>query len=404
MSIIDKNQPNFFGNNGTPLTSAYIYIGLPNQTPVEYPKTVTFTDSSGNAFTAAQPLRTNSDGQIVWNGKAIIATTDGDYSMLILDSTQTQINGGYIPFVSGELASVITLTDYREYGLTLADVKQVNVSPGQTIGSVGGIAATDRLGADWLVVSNTGGTADNIDLIDFDNGLQGVRLRNNLQPQDNLDSLSNNATARSNLGIIYTKQIFTASGTWTKPAGCRFIEVECVGGGGGGGGGVGDANPSINTCTGGGGGGAFARSLIDVTAITSETVTIGAGGAGSTGNVTGITGGDTSFGALVIAKGGAGSAGNTAFSSSVKAGAYGGFASASTGDFKLNGGAGTKGFCVSTLATSGEGGSSFYAGTTRKDSNAGSYGGGGSGAATIVAGNTQGFAGTAGVVYIREFY
>ena len=102
MSNIDKNQPNWFGNSGEPLKSGYIYIGQANQTPVENPKTVTFTDSSGNAFTATQPLRTNSDGQIVWNGKAITATVEGDYSILMLDSTQTQINGGYVPFVEGD--------------------------------------------------------------------------------------------------------------------------------------------------------------------------------------------------------------------------------------------------------------------------------------------------------------
>jgi len=182
MSIIDKNQPNWFGNNGEPLKSGYIYIGQPNQTPVEFPKTVTFTDSSGSSFPATQPLRTNSDGQIVWNGKAIIATVDGDYSMLVLNSTQTQINGGYVPFVEGDASSVITLTDYREYGLLLADIKQLDVAPAQTVGNIGKTTATDTLGSDWLVVSNTGGPADDIDLIDFDNGLQGTRIYNPLAP------------------------------------------------------------------------------------------------------------------------------------------------------------------------------------------------------------------------------
>ena len=193
MSIIDKNQPNWFGNNGEPLKSGYIYIGQPNQTPVEFPKTVTFTDSSGSSFTATQPLRTNSDGQIVWNGKAIIATVDGDYSMLVLNSTQTQINGGYVPFVEGDASSVITLTNYREYGLLLADIKQLDVAPAQTVGNIGKTTATDTLGADWLVVSNTGGGADDIDLIDFDNGLQGERIRNYVSEVDGvvLRSLQN---------------------------------------------------------------------------------------------------------------------------------------------------------------------------------------------------------------------
>ena len=73
MNVIRTNKPNWFGNNGEPLQSGYIYIGLPNQDPIANPKTVTFEDSQGNQSAAAQPLRTNAQGAIQLNGKAMIA-------------------------------------------------------------------------------------------------------------------------------------------------------------------------------------------------------------------------------------------------------------------------------------------------------------------------------------------
>jgi hypothetical protein len=68
-------------------------------------------------------------------------------------------------------------------------------------------------------------------------------------------------------------QTFTASGTWTCPTGVTEVEYLVVGAGGGGG------------CNGGGGGGAGAYRTatgFSVTAGTTYTVTVGAGGA--TGN------------------------------------------------------------------------------------------------------------------------
>lgn len=143
------------------------------------PKTVTFEDSQGNQSTAAQPLRTNAQGIIQYNGKAIIALIDGDYSMLMLDATQTEIKDGYIPLVEPDVSSGSSadLTNYTENGLLLADVKQLTIAPGQTARSIGRTAVDDGLGAIWLAVTSTGSPADDTDLIDFDNGLQGVRVK-----------------------------------------------------------------------------------------------------------------------------------------------------------------------------------------------------------------------------------
>ena len=86
-------------------------------------------------------------------------------------------------------------------------------------------------------------------------------------------------------------QTFTASGSWVAPAGCAFAILTGFGGGGGGGGGS-----SAATQGGGGGGGCLASTImVPVTAGTSYTVTIGAGGAAATD---GSDGTPTSFGTL----------------------------------------------------------------------------------------------------------
>ena len=97
-------------------------------------------------------------------------------------------------------------------------------------------------------------------------------------------------------GRFYSQ--FTASGTWTKPAGLdldTMVLIEVWGGGGGGHGNGG----------GGGGGGYNRRWLRAADVPSSVAVTIGAGGTGGAqGANNGAAGGTTSFGALLSATGG----------------------------------------------------------------------------------------------------
>lgn len=66
-------------------------------------------------------------------------------------------------------------------------------------------------------------------------------------------------------------QTFTSSGTWTKPTGITKVMVEVQGGGT-----SGRATGSIYVR---GAGGGYAKKLIDVSSISSATITVGAGGA-----------------------------------------------------------------------------------------------------------------------------
>jgi hypothetical protein len=107
--------------------------------------------------------------------------------------------------------------------------------------------------------------------------------------------------ANGSAGVGSDVQTFTSSGTWTKPAGITWVLVEANAGGGGGG------NATGGTDAGGGTGGEGICKLFLASDLSAtETVTIGAGGAGGDNSVTegGAAGGDTSFGSLLTAAGG----------------------------------------------------------------------------------------------------
>jgi hypothetical protein len=98
-------------------------------------------------------------------------------------------------------------------------------------------------------------------------------------------------TVMQSITFLKSIQSFTASGTWTRPANVKKIIIYCLGGGGGGNGGTIDAYSG-----GSGSSGAVAIKLLDVSAIASATVTIGAGGIGGTAPAgLGSPGGDTTF-------------------------------------------------------------------------------------------------------------
>jgi hypothetical protein len=121
-------------------------------------------------------------------------------------------------------------------------------------------------------------------------------------------------------------QEFLASGTWYKPAGCKYVLVEMMGSGGGGGGGGRQAAGVVSTGGGGGGGGGYtmrrflASDLPSTVALVVSTGgTAGAaatadsssGGGGGSGSVTRFGTGLSSF-YCAAAGGGGGNGGGTA--------------------------------------------------------------------------------------------
>ncbi len=152
-------------------------------------------------------------------------------------------------------------------------------------------------------------------------------------------------TYKSNL---FRVDVFTASGTWNKPAGATFCEIFVIGAGGGGGsGGVRTTGSSHGGAGGGGGGISILKVPASILGAT-ETVTTGAGGAGGAavtansalvGNV-GSPGGNSSFGSVLSANGGNGGAAGT---SSAPAGGTGGVGMTFTGSAGGLGGTGTGG-------------------------------------------------------------
>ena len=86
-------------------------------------------------------------------------------------------------------------------------------------------------------------------------------------------------------------QVFTSGGTWPRPSDITKVLIHVIGAGGGGGGGRDSYNYSGN----GGAGGGYAVKFLDVSAISSSTITIGTGGTAGSVNVSGGTGGASSW-------------------------------------------------------------------------------------------------------------
>ena len=102
------------------------------------------------------------------------------------------------------------------------------------------------------------------------------------------------STSQASARVGPRAQVFTASGTFTVPAGITAVKVTVAGGGGG---------SSTTYGTVGGCGGVAVGHYTGLTPGGSVTVTVGAGGSGG---ASGTAGGTSSFGAFCSATGGAG--------------------------------------------------------------------------------------------------
>lgn len=198
-----------------------------------------------------------------------------------------------------------------------------------------------------------------------------------------------------------TIQIFTASGTWTKPAGCTRIHVSGIGAGG--------STPNVvaasgqtNPCS-GGGSGTFGFKSIDAASLgATETVTIGAAVAASDGTA-------SSFGAHMTLPGG--SVGVAMGSAAVQTSVSTGLGTAATGaDWSVTGERGARGYRWSgTQAQGGDGASSLYGTGGNGNINSTSlgtvtYGAGAGGPCSVNATTRNGATGGNGIIIVTEYY
>lgn len=181
------------------------------------------------------------------------------------------------------------------------------------------------------------------------------------------------------------RQVFSAAGanTWTKPAGfaaTALVLLEAWGAGGSGG------RNNGYPFGAGGGGGAYTTRWVALSDLGStETITIGAGGASRTGsNQAGAAGGNTTIGSLLTAYGGGGGgiAGATPFG-----GAGGLFSAGGTG---TNGGGGFSPF------VGGQGGYTDPGAPADYVAGEAAYGGGGGGGYVFTTGGRSAFGGAGG--------
>ncbi len=179
-----------------------------------------------------------------------------------------------------------------------------------------------------------------------------------------------NAVSVPDPGSLLRVTVFGSSGTWNKGENTRYVRAYGWGGGGGGGGGQNGGS---------GASGSYAEEFIDVTAVSSVAVTVGAGGNAGTPSVVGGTGGTSSFGAYFYAGGGTGGSYTTPFfgvggtatggdiniRGSVQGPApnSGGFVWSTTGGTAMNGIAyGAPGFGADITNTNVNGGAGFAGG------------------------------------------
>ena len=265
--------------------------------------------------------------------------------------------------------------------LKLGAIKDLGGIGGFTLSS-GGVTANGTLTVNDLVIDGTvGGSSSFV--------LPNPSGQNNRFVTNNGSTMSF-GDVNLNSGIR-SLQVWTSNGTWNRPSGVRTIMVTVTGAGGGGSG----------FCESGGAGGTAQRQ-IDVTNVSSVSVTVGNPGGGTNYSGCGGNGNTSSFGSYCSASGGYG-----ANCRQGRAGGIGG--NGSGGNLNVYGGGGN-GWGSNHSYGNHTAGASYFGGSQPASYNQRNYahrhqshaawGAGGNGTRQ----SNRGARGREGVVVVHEFY
>jgi fibronectin-binding autotransporter adhesin len=332
------------------------------------------------------------------NGVDFLTISDTGAYAFTLDATD---NPGYTITNAGSSDVVIDLTGTGDFvikdnGTTYAtfdDSGAITLESDTTLNAQKDIRFADADSSNWVAFQAPATVASNTTWTLPDADSEGC-----------LQSNGSGTLSIATCGDV-KYEVFTADGTWTKPAGAVMVITEVWGGGGGGGGG--NAGNSTAARTGGGGGGGGAYNTVSLAASnlgSTVAVTVGAGGNGGNGGSGGVgtngsTGSPSCFsdsascaGTMYLRAYGGGAGRGTNAAGNPGGGGGGSFSAGSVSASTNGGVGGNPGGASSGAANLGFGGASGgNAGATNGTSVGGSsaYGGAGGGG-SLTSGNGPG--------------
>lgn len=235
-----------------------------------------------------------------------VAVAGTDYQAPLASGTNIKTINGASVLGSGDLSLVLTssLTRSARISNTMLDVADratlIDITSGTFAQTFNASAA---LGAGWWCYIRNSGTGD---VTLTPNGVETVDgLTSFVMYPGEIRLVQCDGTTLRTCVLHPFYRVFTATGTFTTPPGySQFSGIAWSGGASG------QKSTALgSTGIGGGGGGAFPFTFGAATMGASQTITIGAGGAASTGAASN-TGGDTTIGSLLTVKGASGPSGS----------------------------------------------------------------------------------------------